>query len=134
MSTKAKSTFQVTDWDEKPYHESDGGSRLTRATVTKVFSGELEGKAGVEYLLVHRSDGTAAFVGIEWVEGTLCGKPGSFVLEHVGTFEQGTANAECKIVAGSGTGDLTGLRGEGSFAAQGREASFELEYELSEDL
>jgi hypothetical protein len=133
MSTKANSTFEVTNWDEKPYHESDGGPRLTRATVTKVFRGELEGDATVEYLMVHRTNGTATFVGIERVEGTLGGKPGSFVLEHLGTFEQGTAKANCRVITGSGTGELTGLQGEGSFEARGREAPFDLEYDFTDD-
>jgi hypothetical protein len=128
MSTQANSTFQVTNWDEKPYHEDGDGPKLTRAAVTKVFRGELEGDATVEYLMVHCADGTATFVGIERVEGTLNGKSGSFVLEHLGTFEQGTAKAKCRVVTGSGTGDLMGLQGEGSFEARGREAPFDLEY------
>jgi len=133
MSAKANSTFEITNWDEKPYHEGGGDPRLTRATVTKVFRGELEGDATVEYLMVHRTDGTATFVGIERVEGTLNGKSGSFVLEHLGTFEHGTAKASCRVITGSGTGELTGLQGEGSFEAQGREAPFDLEYEFTDD-
>jgi hypothetical protein len=132
MGKRANATFAVTNWDEKPYDEVDGGPRLTRAAVTKVFSGELEGNATVEYLMVHRSDGTATFVGVERVTGTLGGKTGSFVLEHRGTFEKATAKAMCRVVAGSGTAELAGLHGEGSFAAVGREAPFTLDYELAD--
>jgi hypothetical protein len=132
MSTRASAMFQVTNWDEKPYHEGEGEPKLTRATVTKTFSGDLEGEAFLEYLMVHRADGTAAFVGMERVKGKLGGKSGTFVLEHRGTHGDGTARAICRIVPGSGTGELTGLQGEGGFAARGREAPFALDYDFLE--
>ena len=131
MGVRASSKFQVTHWEEKPFDEVGGGApRLTRASVTKVFRGELEGDGTVTYLMVHRADGTASFTGIERVIGRLAGKTGTFVLEHSGTYENGTAKATCRVVAGSGTGDLTGLQGQGTFEADGREAPFEMEYEL----
>lgn len=58
MSTHASATFEVTNWEEKPFHEKEGEPKLTRATVTKTFHGDLEGDATVEYLMVHRVDGT----------------------------------------------------------------------------
>ena len=130
MGTRASATFEVTNWDEKPFNEIDGGPKLTRATVTKTFRGDLEGDAIVEYLMVHRTDGTATFVGVERVSGKLGGRSGSFVLEHQGSFESGTAKATCRVIPGAGTGELTGLRGEGSFEAAHREAPFVLDYEL----
>jgi hypothetical protein len=130
MSTQASATFQVTNWEEKPFNQIPGGAKLTRATVTKVFRGELEGDATVEYLMVHRTDGTAAFVGVEHVIGKLSGKPGAFVLEHEGTFENGKAKATCRVVTGTGTGELEGLEGRGHFEAEGKEAPFALDYEL----
>lgn len=130
MRERATSTFQVTNWEEKPYDEMDGGPRLTRARVSKVFQGELEGDGSVVYLMTHRTDGTATFVGIERVTGRLHGKTGSFVLEHNGTFEGGVAKAVCRVIPGSGTGDLAGLRGEGTFATDDKRAPFDLEYEL----
>jgi hypothetical protein len=126
---RASAMFEVTNWEEKPFHEGDG-PKLTRATVTKTFSGDLEGDSTVEYLMVHRADGTATFVGVERVRGKLGGRSGGFVLEHRGTFEGGTAKAICGVITGSATDELTGLQGEGSFEARGREAPFELEYEF----
>jgi hypothetical protein len=130
MTEHAESEFQVTNWEEKPWDELEGGPRLTRARVTKVFQGELEGDGAVEYLMTHRPDGTAAFVGIERVKGRVGKRTGTFVLEHHGTFEAGVARATCRVVPGSGTGELAGLQGEGTFAAEGRAAPFRLEYEL----
>ena len=98
MGTRASATFQVSSWDEKPFNEIDGGPKLTRASVTKTFGGDLEGESTVEYLMVHRADGTADFVGVERVSGSLHGRSGSFVLEHRGSFEGGTAKATCRVV------------------------------------
>lgn len=127
---RIESTFLVTGWEENAFHEAEGGPRLTRAQVKKGFSGGIEGVGTTEYLMVHRPDGTADFVGVERIEGSLDGKSGSFVLEHRGTFEGGTAKGSCQIVPGSGTGALTGLTGQGEFAATGPQAPFTLEYEL----
>lgn len=129
MGLRASTTFEVTHWDEKPFDEIEGGPRLTRAKVAKVFHGDLAGHGSVEYLMVHRTDGTASFVGVERVEGRIGERSGTFVLEHRGTFRNGIAKAACRVVAGSGTGGLEALHGEGSFEASGREAPFTLDYD-----
>ena len=54
-------------------------------------SGRSEGDGDVEYLMVHRADGSAAFAGFEPVVGRVAGKVGTFVLQRVGTFEGGQA-------------------------------------------
>ena len=51
MSTKAKASFQIDNWDEKEIFETDDGSKVTRAQVSKSFSGELEGEGTVEWLM-----------------------------------------------------------------------------------
>ncbi len=131
MSKDATATFQVKNWDEKPYNEIDGGPKLTRATVTKSFSGDVEGEGTVEYLMVHLEDGSASFVGLERVVGRVGDRAGSFVLQHTGTFEGGTAAATWFVVPGSGTGDLRGLRGEGGFAsAHADEYPIRFEYDF----
>ena len=48
---KTTATFQVTGWDEKPYDEPDGGPRLSQATVTKSFSGGMEGASTAQVLM-----------------------------------------------------------------------------------
>ncbi len=117
MKTRANATFKIKTWDEKPYDEIDGAPKLTRAKVTKTYHGDIEGESTLEYLMMYRQDGTASFVGLERVVGSLGGRSGSFVLQHKGTFEGGKAKVEYFVVSGSGTGELSGLRGEGSFAA-----------------
>ncbi len=131
MSKRAKATFEIKGWDEKPYDEMEGCPKLARARVNKVFHGDLEGNSALEYLLVYRQDGTANFIGLERVIGSLQGRPGTFVLKHEGTFEKGTATATCSVVPGSATGELKGLRGQGSFAAgHAQSYPFSLDFEL----
>ena len=131
MSKLATATFRVSSWDEKPYDETEGGPTLTRARVAKVFSGDIEGESVVEYLMVHRPDGTSSFVGMERVVGRLGDLTGSFVLQHGGTFVGGVAKDEWSVIPGSGTGDLNGLRGEGGFeSGHAEEYSITLEYEI----
>jgi hypothetical protein len=111
MSTTAKAQFKVTNWDEQPYDES--GPKLTRASVTQTYTGDIVGEGKVEYLMAYREDGSASYVSSERVVGRLGGREGSFVLQGSGTFEGGTARVRYSVVPGSGTGDLANLRGEG---------------------
>lgn len=127
----ANARFAIKAWDEKPYGEGLGLPKLTRATVTKTFTGDLEGEGQVEYLMVYRGDGSATFVGLERVVGRLAGRTGSFVLQRTGVFEGGQAKEAYTVVPGSATGDLPGLRGDGSSAVgHGAEHPFTLNYEL----
>jgi hypothetical protein len=128
----ANARFAIKTWDEKPYSEAEVPPKLTRASVTKTFSGDLEGEGRVEYLMVYRNDGSAAFVGLERITGRLGGRSGSFVLQRTGVFEGGQARESYSVVAGSASGELEGLTGEGSSAVgDGLEHPFALSYELA---
>ncbi len=80
MKNVANARFTIQNWDEKPYSEGQGLPKLTRAAVTKTFTGDIIGDGSVEYLMMYRSDGSATFVGLERVVGQVAGKAGSFVL------------------------------------------------------
>jgi len=116
MRKQAKATFTIESWNEKPYDEMAGTPKLTRATVTKSYQGDIEGEGKVEYLMMYRTDGSASCMGLERVTGSVGGRSGSFVLQHSGTFEGGVAKVTLTVVPGSGTGDLRGLKGEGGFS------------------
>ena len=132
MKQTANARFAIKAWDEKPYREGADHPKLTKATVTKTYSGDIDGEGHVEYLMVYRGDGTATYVGIEQVTGRLGGKAGSFVLERTGVFEDGQAKESYSVISGSGTGALRGLRGEGtSSVGHGMEHPFVLSYELA---
>ena len=133
MKKSVNARFAIKSWDEKPYSEGEGLPKLTRASVTKTFTGDMEGEGHVEYLMMYRSDGTATFVGHERVVVRLGGKPGTFVLQRIGVFENGQAKESYSVVAGSATGALEGLRGDGQSAVgHGMEHPFSLAYELDE--
>jgi Protein of unknown function (DUF3224) len=131
MKQTVNARFAIKKWEEKPYSEGPDQPKMTRASVSKTFTGDLEGQGEVEYLMMYRSDGTAAFVGLERVSGQLGGRSGSFVLQRTGVFEGGQAKESYSVVPGSGTGQLTGLRGQGtSSVGHGMEHPFKLDYEL----
>jgi len=131
MSTHATGTFEQKSWDEKPTQEIEGLPKLTRASVTQAFQGDIEGAGNVEYLMVYPDDNSASFVGLQRVVGRIGGRSGSFVLQVSGTFEGGLVQASWFVVPGSGTGDLLGLRGEGGFVApHGPKAEITLDYDF----
>ena len=132
MKQTANARFAIQSWDEKPYGEGEDRPKLARASVAKSYTGDIEGDGQVEYLMMYRSDGSAAFVGLERVVGRMGGKAGTFVLQQTGVFEGGLAKESYSVVPGSATGELQGLVGEGSSAVgHGMEHPFTLGYELN---
>ena len=117
MTEENQATFQVKSWDEKPAQELADGAKITRAVVKQTYSGIISGDSSVEYVMFHRGDGTAVFTGVEHIIGTVGGKSGSFIIQHKGTFQEGTARSDWAVVSKSGTGELEGIEGNGSFSA-----------------
>ena len=129
----ANARYTIKKWDEKPIDERQELPKLTRAAVTRTFTGDIAGEGDVEYLMMYRSDGSATFVGLERIVGHVAGKAGSFVLQRTGTFENGMAKETYFVISGSGTGQLVGLRGEGTSAVgHGTEHPLTLNYELQD--
>ncbi len=131
MSTHAAATFEIESWDEQPYEEHDG-TRLARTRLTKTFSGDVEGESAAELLMAYGSeDGSAAYVGLERVTGSVHGRSGSFVLRHSAVMERGEGKSSLDVVPDSGTGELRGLRGGARISAEpGGGHSFTLDYDF----
>ena len=130
--TTANASFQVTGWDEQTFVELDGGGKLTQATVQQAISGDIEGSSDVRWLMAYTAEDRAEFVGVQTVTGALANKSGSFVLRSVGTFDGKQAVGDLTVVDGSGTGDLEGISGTGSFEApMGDTATVSLDYFLA---
>lgn len=136
MTTHASATFQLQAWDEKTW---DGrawnevpGRKLTAGVVKRLYQGDLQAEGTSHLLMFYRDDGTASYCGLEEIVGRLGGKSGSFVIEHAGHYADGTAADHITVVAGSGTGELAGLRGSGSSTASGAEGPYPitLDYDL----
>ncbi len=126
-----KGSFQNTSWDEDTVEELHGGAKLTRASVTQDFTGDIEGDGAVQWLMAYRADGTAHFVGLQRVRATIADRSGTFVLETIGEFDGKVASWTATVVPGSGTRDLGDLSGEGRFEApMGSTADFELSLDV----
>src|ERR1700759_1596786 len=104
--------FQVTSWDENAYEEREG-RRLTRASVTQHFEGDIAGEGSAQWLMAYQPDGTARFVGLQLVDGEVAGRRGTFVLETTGEFDGAVARWEAGVVFGASTGELTEPTGRG---------------------
>ena len=85
--TKAKGSFELASWDEHTYEEVDDGAKLTRASVTQTFTGAVEGEGAAQWLMAYRPDGTAHFVGLQRISGTIDDHKGTVVLETIGDFD-----------------------------------------------
>ncbi|UJR82115.1 DUF3224 domain-containing protein [Sandaracinus amylolyticus] len=125
-------TFAITQWDETVTHEpkaGEGGAKMARVVVRKTFSGPLEGTS-VADVLTARGEGGAGYLASELVDGTLEGRRGTFVLQHGGIDDGGKQRAFGCVVAGSGTGQLRGLRGDVVYAHDENGARITLTYSL----
>ena len=109
---KITGTFTVTMAPLTSYHQSESGNTLGRMSIDKVFSGDLLATSKGE-MLSSRSpkQGSAGYVAIEHVTGSLQGKSGSFVLQHHGIMSAKGMQLTVEVVPDSGTQDLTGLSG-----------------------
>jgi Protein of unknown function (DUF3224) len=114
---KAQGVFEFTRWEEASYSEPDGGLKLTEARVSNDFQGDIVGSSDLVYVMSYLTEDTGTFVGYEQVTGRLSDRDGTFVLRHDGTFTDGSVRAALNVVAGSGTGALAGLAGEGEYVA-----------------
>lgn len=129
MSNVANGTFGFTSWDEAPWDESDDALKLTRAEVANEFHGDIEGTSSLVYLTAYLPDGTASFTGQERVTGRIGDREGSFILMHAGSYASSRVTATTTVIPGSGTGDLAGLTGHGSYIATDVQPTpFTLEY------
>lgn len=108
-------TFEIKEWNEEPFDEAVGVAKLTRASVSKAYSGDVDGTSATEWLMAYHPDKSAAFVGLERIKGTIDGRRGTLVLQHVGTFSDGAAKAALTVV--SGTDELKGATGNGELVA-----------------
>jgi hypothetical protein len=88
------------------------GAAFGRLRLEKRFHGDLDATSVVEMLSAgDPASGSAGYVAIEHVVGTLQGHAGSFMLQHSGTIHRGAGSLQVTVVPGSGTGALAGLTG-----------------------
>jgi hypothetical protein len=101
-------------------------------SIDKRFHGELDGTSTGTMLSAGTAvAGSAGYVAIERVTGTLCGKRGSFALQHSGTMNRGAPSLSVTVVPDSGTDELAGLRGSMQIIIEKGKHSYDFDYEIS---
>ncbi|MFP3988761.1 DUF3224 domain-containing protein [Streptomyces sp. E11-3] len=134
MPIRTTGQFTFANWEEKALAPSETFPRLAHASVTNAFSGGLEAAdTHCQYVIAYVTENTGTFTGMELVAGSLDGREGTFVLEERGSFDAGGTECAFEVVPGSGTGELAGLRGSGSFTYKHGEASvpYTFDYEMA---
>jgi len=132
MRERAAGAFDVKATPQKPDTQIARAANLGRLTIDKRFHGDLEGISKGEMLATQTdTPGSAGYVAMERVTGTLKGRTGSFVLQHSGTMRRGTPTSSIAVVPDSGTGELQGITGSMRIIVGADGAhSYEFEYDL----
>ena len=117
-----------------PADEATAATSIGRYSLDKVYRGDLEGASAGEMLGAgNPANGTAGYVAIEEVTGTLHGRHGSFALQHIGSMHAGAFDLNVRVVPGSGKGDLEGIAGTLTITIAGGKHSYSLDYTLPAD-
>ena len=126
----AKGTFDVT---LKPLAlaDAEAGEKLGRMSINKQFAGDLIGTSTGEMLSAQTEvKGSAGYVAIERVAGTLAGHKGGFVLQHSAVMDHGKPQSTIIVVPDSGTEELTGIAGSFRIDIKDGKHFYEFEYTL----
>ena len=132
LTTHAAGTFDVR-LTPQATDEGTEGSSLGRISIDKQFHGDLEASSRGEMLTAGtRVKGSAGYVAIERVTGTLHGRAGSFMLQHSGTMTRGAPQLSITVVPNSGTGQLAGIAGTMTIVIADGKHSYDLAYTLAD--
>jgi hypothetical protein len=127
VTHRASGTFEVTIAPQAGYSDSVG-----RMSIDKQFTGDLVGTSTGEMLAVMSGvEGSAGYVAMERVTGTLHGRRGTFALQHAGLMDRGRPNLMVTVVPDSGTDELTGLAGSMMIIVEGKRHSYQFDYTLA---
>lgn len=131
MTTRAAGTFDVKLTPQKP-DDQVGDSGIGRMSLDKQFHGDLDATSKETMLAAGTATkGSAGYVAIERVEGTLHGRTGTVVLQHNGTMTRGVGQLSVTVVPDSGTGGLVGLAGSMAIVIADGKHSYEFDYSLT---
>jgi hypothetical protein len=123
----AEAKIVVRNSESQPYDQTSPG--LSEIQLIETFTGDIDGESSVRALQVLGEGHSASLVSIQRFRGKLGDRHGTFVLQGTETVASGKIKAKWFVVPGSGTRDLTGLRGEGGFAGDfGKGSNGTLDY------
>jgi len=125
---RAKAKITVQSSEAKPYDQT-ASPALMEIRLSETFTGDIDGESPVRALQTVRDDHSASLVSVQRFRGKLGGRQGTFVLQGSEIVENGKIKATWFVVPGSGTGDLSGIRGEGGFEGDfGKRSEGTLDY------
>lgn len=128
MNHRATGTFEVVLTPQA----TEAGAGVARMSIAKQLHGELEATSKGEMLAASTSvKGSAGYVAIEHVSGTLHGQKGTFVLQHTGTMNRGAPSLSVTVVPDSGTGNLKGLSGTMAIRIEDGKHFYDVEYSIA---
>jgi len=128
---KISGKFDVNLTPLETHAKGENNVNLGRMSIDKVFHGELEANSKGEMLSAMTPvKGSAGYVAMEQVSGSLSGKQGSFVLQHFGIMHDGHNQLVLEVVPASGTGELAGLVGEMFITIEDGQHYYEFDYDL----
>lgn len=134
MATHASGTFEVKLTPQAPDDKSEDAI-LGRMSIDKQFHGDLEAPSKGQMLAAGTAvEGSAGYVAIERVSGTLHGRNGSFMLQHTGTMTRGVPQLTVTVIPDSGTDQLVGLAGKMTIKIADGKHFYEFEYTIDETL
>jgi uncharacterized protein DUF3224 len=117
LRVRATAKITVRSSEVEPYDQT-AGPALVEVRLTETFVGDIEGESPVRALQILRDDKSASLVSVQRFRGKLGARSGTFVLQGSEIVENGKIKAQWFVVPGSGTGELSGLRGEGGFEGE----------------
>jgi hypothetical protein len=132
MTQHASGPFDVKLTPQKADSEVAQSANFGRMTADKQYHGDLDATSKGEMIAAQTEvKGSAGYVAMERVTGTLKGHKGSFVLQHSGTMTRGLPTLSVTVVPDSGTGELKGISGKMNIiiAPDGKH-SYEFDYTI----
>ena|ERR1017187_5966135 len=128
--TRASGPFEV-KLTAQATVEGIGDPTVGRMAIYKRFHGDLDASSKGEMLATGTDvEGSAGYVAMEWVKGTLHGRSGSFALQHSGTMDRRVPKLSVTVVPDSGTHELVGLAGMMAINIEAGKHSYDFEYTL----
>lgn len=130
MTKHASGTFEV---KLSPQEDKVGDPTVGRMSIDKQFRGDIEAVSRGQMLATRtETEGSAGYVAIERVTGTLHGRSGSFSLQHSGTMTRGAQQLSITVIPDSATGQLAGLSGKMTINIADGKHSYEFDYTLAQ--
>ncbi len=131
MTKHASGTFEVKLSPQED--DSAKAAELGRMLIDKQFHGDIEAiSKGQMLTAMTATKGSAGYVAIERVTGTLHGHKGSFVLQHNGIMDRNSPQLSVVVVPDSGTEELVGLTGKMAINIADGKHSYEFDYSITE--